>query len=106
LVVQEELATPGLGDVLADFAALGHRVDVGVDTPDGNVLGGGNPFLRIGQRHLVPLGVPRSYLYCAPEPTAMSMPYRLAALRPHSFSRCSADSALGSLPMSPHCQCG
>ena len=72
-----------------ELAALGRRVDVGVDAADGDALGGGNPLLRMGQRHLVS-SVSSVFFYCAPTPAGMSMPYSSAALRQHSFSRCSA----------------
>ena len=49
---EEVLAAPRLGDVLDELAAFGHRVDIRVDAPDGYALGGGNPLLHVGQRHL------------------------------------------------------
>ena len=41
LARQEVLAAPRLGDVLRQLTAAGHRMDVGVDAPDSDALGGG-----------------------------------------------------------------
>ncbi len=60
----EVLAAPRLGDVLDEFPAPGRRVDVRVDAPDCDALGGGNTLLRMGQRHLDLLALPGLFLFC------------------------------------------
>ena len=45
LVRAEVLAAPRLRDVLAEFAAAGRRVDVGVDATHGDALGGRYPWI-------------------------------------------------------------
>ena len=61
---EEVLAAPRLGDVLDEFTAPGRRVDVRVDAPDGDALGGRNTLLCMGQRHLDLLALPGLLLFC------------------------------------------
>ena len=45
IATQKVLAAPRFGDVRDQLAAPGHRVDIRVDAPDGDALGGRNALL-------------------------------------------------------------
>ena len=48
---EEVFAAPRLRDVRGELTTFGHRMDVGVDAPDGDSLGRGGALLRMCQSH-------------------------------------------------------